>query len=166
VLHCVSGMKVFQVGVAEREHSGIEAEKEGSKKWRGVCPEEERIDCKRESDKDVSEKVAYQVRPHSTRRTCPKRVPREEASHGIAPKDTQDSGEARSRTHGNFWEGSKAGLLLPCALSIRRRERHTSTEESLDEAANSGRVDVEGMTGEKESGCETMCAELLGDGVD
>jgi len=36
----------------------------------------------------------------------------------------------------------------------------------LDEARNSGRLDVEGKTGEKERGCETTCAELLGDGVD
>lgn len=40
------------------------------------------------------------------------------------------------------------------------------TEESLDEATNSGRVDVEGMTGKKERGCETTCAEFLGDNVD
>jgi len=55
---------------------------------------------------------------------------------------------------------------MPCALSIRRRKRHISTEESLDEATNSGRVDVKGRTGKKETGCETTCAELLDDGVD
>ena len=93
-------------------------------------------------------------------------VPREEASHGIAPRDTQDSGETPSQAHGKFCGRSKAGLLVPCVLSVRRRERHTSTEESLDEATNSGRVDVEGKTGENERSCETMCAELLGEGVD
>jgi hypothetical protein len=39
-------------------------------------------------------------------------------------------------------------------------------EESLDEATNSGRVDVEDKTGKKERRCETTCAELFGDGVD
>jgi len=38
----------------------------------------------------------------------------------------------------------------------------------LDEATNSGEVDVEGKTGKKERGCasESSCAELLDDGVD
>ncbi len=40
-----------------------------------------------------------------------------------------------------FCGHSKAGLLVPCALSVRRKERHASTEESLDEATNSGRLD-------------------------
>jgi len=93
-------------------------------------------------------------------------VPREEASHGIAPRDTQASRETPSQAHGKFCGRSKGGLLVPCVLSVRRRERHTSTEGSLDEAMNSGRVDVEGMTGKKERGCEITCAELLGDGVD
>jgi len=39
-------------------------------------------------------------------------------------------------------------------------------DESLDEVMNSRRVDIEGMTGERESGCETTCAELLSNGVD
>jgi hypothetical protein len=39
-------------------------------------------------------------------------------------------------------------------------------EKSLDEATNSRRVDIEGMTGKKGRGCETMCAKLLSDGVD
>jgi hypothetical protein len=55
---------------------------------------------------------------------------------------------------------------VPCALSVRRREQHTGTEESLDEATNSGRVGIEAMTGKKGRGCETMCAELLGDSVE
>jgi len=93
-------------------------------------------------------------------------IPREEASHGIAPGDTQNSGETPSQAHGKFCGRSKPGLLVPCALSVRRRERHTSTEESLYEATNSGRVDVEGKTGKKERGCETTGAELFGDGVD
>jgi len=33
------------------------------------------------------------------------------------------------------------------------------------EATNSGRVDVEDKTGEKERGCGTTCAELFGDAV-
>jgi hypothetical protein len=36
----------------------------------------------------------------------------------------------------------------------------------LDEATNSGRVDVEGMTEKQERGRDTTCAELLGDDVD
>ena len=36
----------------------------------------------------------------------------------------------------------------------------------MDEVTNSRRVDVEGMTGKKERGCETTCAEFLGDNVD
>jgi len=76
-------------------------------------------------------------------------IPREEASHRIAPRDTQDSSETPSQAHGKFCGRSKAGLLMPCALSVRCRERHTGTEESLDEATNSGRADVEGKTGER-----------------
>ena len=36
----------------------------------------------------------------------------------------------------------------------------------MDEATNSRQIDVEGMSGKKESGCETTCAELRSDGVD
>src|SRR5260221_5338046 len=109
----------------------------------------------------MAKKVAYKVRPHSTRRTCPKKG-------GLAQhcpqRHAKDSGETQSQAHGKFCRRSKAGLLVPCALSVWCRERHTSMEESLDEATNCGRVDVKGMTGEKERGCETTCAELLGDG--
>ena len=113
-------------------------------------------------DVKVVEKVAYQVRAHSTRRTYPKRG-------GLTqhcPRDTQYLGETPSQAHGKICGRSKPGLLVPCAHSVRRRERHTSTEESLNEAANSGRVDVEGTTGEKERSCETTCAELFGDGCE
>jgi len=79
-------------------------------------------------------------------------IPREEASHGIAPGDTQNSGETPSQAHGKFCGRSKPGLVVPCELSVRRRERHTSTEESLYEATKSGRVDVEGKTGKKGKG--------------
>ena len=44
---------------------------------------------------------------------------------------------------------------MPCALSVRHRERHRSMEESLDEVINSGKVDVEGKTGKKERSRET-----------
>jgi hypothetical protein len=93
-------------------------------------------------------------------------VPREEASDGMAPRDTQDAGETPSQAHGKFCGRSKACLLVPCAFSIRHRERHASTEESLDEATDSGRVDVEGKTGKKERSSEATCAELCCDGVD
>ena len=96
-------------------------------------------------DGEVGEKVSYQVWPHSTA----------EASHSIAPRDTQYLGETPSQAHGKICGRSKPGLLVPCALSVRRRERHTSTEESLNEGANSGRVDVDGKTGEKERCCES-----------
>jgi hypothetical protein len=36
----------------------------------------------------------------------------------------------------------------------------------VDEATSSRRVDIEGKTGKKERGCETIFIELLGDGVD
>lgn len=36
----------------------------------------------------------------------------------------------------------------------------------MNEATNSRKVDVKGMTGKKERGCETTCAELFGYGVD
>ncbi len=65
-----------------------------------------------------------------------------------SPRDTQDSGETPSQAQGRFCRCSKAGLLVPCALNVRCRERRTSTEESLDEATNSGRVDI----GEKRNG--------------
>jgi hypothetical protein len=93
-------------------------------------------------------------------------ITREEASDSIAPRDTQVSGETPSWAHGKFCRRGKPGLIVACALSVRHRERHTGTEESLDEVTSSGRVDVEGMTGKKGRGCEIMCAELLGDGVD
>ena len=92
-------------------------------------------------------------------------IAREEASDSIAPNDTQVSGETPSRAHGKSCRRGKPGLIVPCALSVRRREQHTGTEESLDEATNSGRVGVEGMDGKKGRGCETRCAELLGNGV-
>jgi len=50
-------------------------------------------------------------------------------------------------------------------LSAWHRERHTSVEESPDQAMNSGRVDFEDKTGKKGKSCKTMYAEL-GDGVD
>ena len=54
---------------------------------------------------------------------------------------------------------------MPCALSVRRRERHTSTEESLDEATNSGRVFVEDETRKEETSDEATCTKHLADGV-
>ena len=93
-------------------------------------------------------------------------ITREEASDSIAPRDTQVSGETPSREHGKFCRYRKPGLIVPCALSVWRRERHTGTEESLDEATNSGRVGIEDMAGKKGRGCEATRAELLGDGVD
>jgi len=39
-------------------------------------------------------------------------IPREEASHGIAPRDTHDSGEISSQTYGKFCGRSKVGLLV------------------------------------------------------
>jgi hypothetical protein len=41
-----------------------------------------------------------------------------------------------------------------------------TTHKYGDETTNSGRVDVEGVTGKKERGRETTCAELLDDGLD
>ena len=73
-------------------------------------------------------------------------IPREEVLYSIAPRDRQDSGKTPSRAHGKFYGRSKVGLLVPYVLSIRCREQHTSTEESLDEATNSGRVDGKGKT--------------------
>ena len=108
-------------------------------------------------DKDVAEKRAYQFRPHSTRRTWPNK-------EGIAqrcPRNTQDSGKTLSQAHGKFCGHSKPGLLVPCALRVWSRERYTGTEESLYEAMNSGRVDVEGKTGEKERSCGTTFAKLF-----
>jgi hypothetical protein len=88
-------------------------------------------------------------------------IPREEASDDIAPKDTQDSGETPSQAHDKFCRRSEPDLTVPCALSVRRRERRTSMEEGLDEVTNFGRVDVEGITKRKERGCETMCAVMV-----
>ena len=96
-------------------------------------------------DKDVAEKGAYQFWP--TRRTWPKK-------EGLAqrcPRNTQDSGETPSQAHDKFCGHSKPGLLVPCALYVWSRERHTSTEESLYEATDSGSVDVEGKI-EKRNG--------------
>jgi len=73
-------------------------------------------------------------------------IPREEVLYSIAPRDMQDSGETPLRAHGKFYRCSKAGLLVPCALGIRCRKRHTSTEESLDEVTNSRRVGIKGKT--------------------
>jgi len=39
-------------------------------------------------------------------------------------------------------------------------------EESLNEATNSGRVDIEGKSRKKGRLCKTTCAELFGDSVD
>ena len=104
--------------------------------------------------------MAYRVTPPDVD------IPREKISYDISPRDTQDSGEIPSQAHSKFCGPSKPGLLMPCALSVRRRERHTSMDESLNEATNSGRVDVEGKSGKKGRLCETTCAELFGDSVD
>ena len=74
------------------------------------------------------------------------------AKYGIVPRDTQDSGETPLQAHSKFCGCSKAGLLVPCALSAQRREWCISTEENLDERTDSGRVDVEGKTGKKGKG--------------
>ena len=68
------------------------------------------------------------------------------AKYGIVPRDTQDSGETPLQADSKFCGCSKAGLLVPCAVSVRRKERCTSMEESLDEVMNSGRVDIKGKT--------------------
>jgi len=49
-------------------------------------------------------------------------IPREEVLYSIAPRDMQDLGETPSQAHGKFYGRSKVGLLVPCALGIRRRE--------------------------------------------
>ena len=78
--------------------------------------------------------------------------PGEEASNGIASRNTQDSCGTPSQEHVKFCGRSKPSLIVPCALSVRHRERHTSTEERLDEEASSGRVDVEVKTEKRKWG--------------
>ena len=66
--------------------------------------------------------------------------------------------------------GSAGGANRASSCHVRSasgtEEQHTSAEESLDEAANSGRVDVDVKTEKRKKGCETTCAELLSGGVD
>jgi hypothetical protein len=58
------------------------------------------------------------------------------------------------------------GLFAPCVFHVRRRKQNTSMKKSLDKAANTRRVDIEGKAGKKERGSEPTCAELIGDGAD
>jgi len=51
-----------------------------------------------------------------------------------ASRDTQNVGENPIEDARQVLWGGKAGHLLPWALGVRPRGRHTSTEECLDEA--------------------------------
>jgi len=79
------------------------------------------------------------------------------AKYGIVPRDAQDLGETPLQAHSKFCGCSKAGFLVPCALSTQRREWCISPEENLDEATDSGRVNIEGMTGKKRKGVVRQC---------